>query len=377
MKCRMLYRRCASFFSSLWRRVSHIASYRVISRVLRSFGLCFVAVLALTFSPLCSSSASAYTFPAGWSTHPLGAKLSSANYATNTVSNSGSGTMNVSSSYPYVYFAPWGGKIEQGSIISLQFQIYDGIEEYSRISFNNPDVSPLVPLGIEIDTSQSQYIYTVYYFVSSAITSFTYTSLSHNLVIWLGSGSQLKLIGGSNYTRYNPTTNVNINTSVIESWLASLDKRSLDHTNQLDDIIALMEGDKEVLNDILASSQAQTDAINEQTQQQQDQYDQEKEEESQREDEMDGQASQAEGIFTFDLTNPFSGLFGLFTNSNCVSIPTLAGLVGSNETTYCSWFSPSVRSILTPAIGIVSTMIIFGFIVRWLSGSNTIEIGGK
>ena len=329
------------------------------------------------FSPLFSSSVSAYTFPAGWSTHPLGAKLSSANFATNTITNNSSGTMNVSSSYPYVFFSPWGGKIEGGSIISLQFQIYDGVTEYSRVSFNNPDVSPLVPLGIELDTSQPQYLYSVYYFVSSEITSFTYTSLSHNLSIWLGSGSQLKLIGGSNYTRYNPTTNVNINTSVIESWLASLDKRSLDHTNQLDDIIALMEGDKDVLNDILSSSQAQTDAINEQTQQQEDQYNQEKEEESQREDEMDDQASQAEGIFTFDLTNPFSGLFGLFTNSNCVPIPTLAGLVGSNETTYCSWFSPSVRSILTPAIGIVSTMIIFGFIVRWLSGSNTIEIGGK
>lgn len=139
----------------------------------------------------------------------------------------------------------------------------------------------------------------------------------------------------------------------------------------------IISGLGDINSSINSSSQAQIDAINDQTQQQQDQYDQEKEEESQREDEMDGQASQAEGIFTFDLTNPFSGLFGLFTNSNCVSIPTLAGLVGSNETTYCSWFSPSVRSILTPAIGIVSTMIIFGFIVRWLSGSNTIEIGGK
>lgn len=117
-------------------------------------------------------------------------------------------------------------------------------------------------------------------------------------------------------------------------------------------------------------SQAQTDAINNQAQQEQDRYDKDKQEESDRENQGKDDSDTAQGIFNFNVINPFASLFNLFTPNQCVEIPTLAGLVNSEDSTYCSWFPNSVRSIFTPVFGIASIMLLFGFVVRWLGGSN-------
>lgn len=381
-KCRMLYKRCALYFSSLWRRVSHIVLLRGISKALRNIGLCLLAVSLLTLSPLFSSSVSAYSFPAGWTTHPIEAQLSYPNGSTRaqTYCNTRtSGSFNVSTLFPGITFSPWGGKIEANSILAITFDTYDGDVARTRISFNASSGSPLIPLGVDVGSTSTQVTYNVYYWNTAQIN--TGQILNHYLDIWIPSGTCMRMVGGVNYMKLNTNVNVDVDTSSIVNAVNNLNNTTTSLSTKIDAIDSALNGNNQKLDDLISSSnansQAQIDAINEQTQQQQDQYEDEKQEESQREDEMDDQASQAEGIFTFDLTNPFSGIFGLFTNSNCVSIPTLAGLVGSNETTYCSWFDSSVRSILTPAIGIASTMIIFGFIVRWLGGSNIIEIGGK
>jgi len=126
-----------------------------------------------------------------------------------------------------------------------------------------------------------------------------------------------------------------------------------------------------------AEYQKQTlDATNKIQQQQQQQYEQDKKEESDRENQGQEDADKAKGIFNFNVLNPFEPLFKLFSPNQCVSIPTLASMVGSEETQYCSWFSQSTRSILTPAFGIVSIMLLFGFVVRWLGGSNVIKFVG-
>lgn len=76
-------------------------------------------------------------------------------------------------------------------------------------------------------------------------------------------------------------------------------------------------------------------------------------------------------LFQFNLLNPFSGLFAMFTDSShCVNIPIIAGMLNSTETQYCSWFPSSVRSVLTPVIGVSSIMLLFGFFVRWLGSSS-------
>lgn len=78
-----------------------------------------------------------------------------------------------------------------------------------------------------------------------------------------------------------------------------------------------------------------------------------------------------QNLFNFSFINPFAPLFSLFTGSNsCVQIPIIAGMLHSEDSTYCPWFSESTRSILTPVIGLSASMLIFGFLVRWLGSSS-------
>lgn len=130
-----------------------------------------------------------------------------------------------------------------------------------------------------------------------------------------------------------------------------------------------------ILNQQLQQQQATTQAIETQTQQQQTQYEQEKQEEQERENQGNADSGELQGLFSFTAFNPFSGLFGLFTSgSGCVSIPTIASMLRSPTSTYCPWFSSTVRSILTPVIGISAMMIIFGFFIRWLNSGSGKEI---
>lgn len=131
------------------------------------------------------------------------------------------------------------------------------------------------------------------------------------------------------------------------------------------------------LDKISDNQQQTTDAIKDQTQQDKNQYESEKREENDRENQGQEAADQAKGIFNFNILNPFAPIFNLFSPNQCVNIPVLSGMIGSEDTQYCSWFPPSTRSILTPAFGIVSIMLLFGFVVRWLGGSNvTLFKGG-
>lgn len=75
-------------------------------------------------------------------------------------------------------------------------------------------------------------------------------------------------------------------------------------------------------------------------------------------------------LFNFNFINPFAPIFNLFNNDSCAQIPTLAGMLHSNETQVCPWFDSSVRNIVTPVLGLSSMMLVFGFVIRWLGGSS-------
>lgn len=122
-------------------------------------------------------------------------------------------------------------------------------------------------------------------------------------------------------------------------------------------------------------SQAQIDATNKQTEQQKEQYDKDKQEEQDRENQGSEDANKAAGIFDFNLLNPFGALFEFFIGSqNCASIPTLARWVHSDTSTVCSWWSSDVISVLTPVFGISSIILLFGFFIKWLRGSDFIDV---
>ncbi len=133
--------------------------------------------------------------------------------------------------------------------------------------------------------------------------------------------------------------------------------------------------------DIIASTdktteavKEQTEATKEQTQQDKEQYEQEKQEEADRENQGKLDLEQASSLFNFSVLNPFDSLFSAFKpGDGCVSIPTISRWLHSDNAQYCSWWPASVRSVLTPVFSIASMMLIFGFVVRWLGGSEVFK----
>lgn len=122
---------------------------------------------------------------------------------------------------------------------------------------------------------------------------------------------------------------------------------------------------------IVYNQQQTTNAVNQQTEQQKNQYEQDKQEEQNREQQGNADSEAAQGLFSFTAFNPFSGIFALFTGGDgCVSIPTLASWLHSPTSSYCSWWPSSVRSVMTPVIGISAMMLLFGFFIRWLNGGS-------
>lgn len=77
-------------------------------------------------------------------------------------------------------------------------------------------------------------------------------------------------------------------------------------------------------------------------------------------------------IFSIPLSStPLGGILGNFSDqSTCASIPTIAGMIHSNDTQICPWFNSTVRSIATPVLSLFSVCLVFGFIVRWLKSSS-------
>lgn len=123
-------------------------------------------------------------------------------------------------------------------------------------------------------------------------------------------------------------------------------------------------------------SQAQTDAIDAQTKQDKDQYDQEKQEEAEREESATSDANGLVGIFNITILNPFAGIWEIFNSGGCTSIPTISAWLGSEDTTYCSWWPQSIRATLTPVFSLASMMLLFGFVAKWLGGNEGIKIRG-
>lgn len=120
----------------------------------------------------------------------------------------------------------------------------------------------------------------------------------------------------------------------------------------------------------------QQEAINNQTKQDKEQYEQEKHEEQEREESAKNEGNGLLGIFNITILNPFAGIWEMFNSGGCSSIPTIAGWVGSSDTTYCSWWPQSIRATLTPVFSLAAMMLLFGFVMRWLGGKEGISIDG-
>lgn len=171
-----------------------------------------------------------------------------------------------------------------------------------------------------------------------------------------------------------------VDNSGVISAVNSASQNQVNATNQNTQAVnnAANQAHKDSQNQI-ASQDKTTEAVNAQTEQDKQQYEQEKQEESDREEQGKSDMDDATGIFNFNLLNPFAGIFGLFKPpTTCASIPTISRWLHSDTSTVCTWWSSDVISVLTPVFGIFSMMIVFGFLVHWLTGSagnGSLDIG--
>lgn len=121
------------------------------------------------------------------------------------------------------------------------------------------------------------------------------------------------------------------------------------------------------LNSIRNDIQNVQDSVDDLNQTQQDIYDDEKETiEDNGNNAVGAWTDNAEDLTFSAPTGLFSWFWSLGTTEECISISTLARLIHSNETTYCSWWSTEIRSIVSPIVNIFLVCIISGFIIKWL-----------
>lgn len=93
---------------------------------------------------------------------------------------------------------------------------------------------------------------------------------------------------------------------------------------------------------------------------------------------QDAQDSADSLDMSFGVPWILSAWYSLFIDSNCASIPTIKSWIHSTETQVCSPWPSAVRSTLTPIFSVLSGLLLFGFVIRWLKGgmfNNSIEVG--
>lgn len=164
-------------------------------------------------------------------------------------------------------------------------------------------------------------------------------------------------------TVWKPVDGVDINTIIsrinaVNNNINTLNGK-IDTTNEkLDSLVSKAEE--------LADSQAQAN------QDANDRYQDEKDTISENGSDAQDTANNAQ--FGFNIGNPLTTWIGLFVDSNCVDIPTIANWIHSNETRVCSPWSDQVRAVTTPIIGVLSGTILFGFLVNWLKNKDGQEL---
>lgn len=161
-----------------------------------------------------------------------------------------------------------------------------------------------------------------------------------------------------------------VNVNIDKAGLATVAEQKAT-TNAINDLKAQQQQAQQQQH---ADALAQKQATEAQTQQQKDQYDQEKAEENEREEQGKSDANQLAGIFNITVLNPFAGIWEIFNDGGCTNISTLANWLHSEQTVYCSWWPHSIRATLTPVFSIASMMILWGFVMRWLGGSEGFDV---
>lgn len=140
---------------------------------------------------------------------------------------------------------------------------------------------------------------------------------------------------------------------------------------QLDTVVSTMGTSQDSLDAINDNIDTVNDNIAQSNQDANDRYQDEKDTiQDNADNTVDSWDDAQEGLTFQAPTGLFSWFWSLGTTDQCINIPVLASLLHSNETTYCSWWSTEIRSIVSPVINIFLVCIVSGFIIKWLRSSG-------
>lgn len=227
--------------------------------------------------------------------------------------------------------------VTSSDLVTSQYDYAVAVIDDCDLSFSSQIAPVALPVSGSVSTSYNSFVFTY------DITGHFRTNSSISRLAFEGTW----LSGNSDNMRY-------IQVHYTSSKIAIYDE--LPSSEQL----TIEENGKQAH----ADAEAQREATEAQTKQQQDQYEQDKQEEADRENSANEDANKLAGAFSFTFLNPFVGIFELFNPSGCVSIPTIANMVGSDNAQYCPWFSNNTRNVLTPVVGLAGSMLLFGFVIR-------------
>lgn len=141
------------------------------------------------------------------------------------------------------------------------------------------------------------------------------------------------------------------------------------------DVLSDIDNNISSLNSGISDIASDTDSINRNLQSLKDAQDQANDDANDRyQDEKDNIDNNVNGGVdsvdnidkTINLPSPLAFLLGTLSSSNCYDISTLAGMVNSSDTQYCSWFSSDTRNIMTPFVDVFVFFIGTMFIWSWV-----------
>lgn len=213
----------------------------------------------------------------------------------------------------------------------------------------------------QLDGSTGQVSFTV------ACTS-TFTNANRYLTLTSATGSTLWLypqewVSTFYVARYTP---INSGTDIHE-----IAQNAYEINQQLDGIVSTLGTNQDSLDTINDNIDTVNDNISQSNQDANDRYQDEKDTIQDNADNTTDSWEDAQQNLTFEEpTWLLSWFWSLGTTEQCINIPVLASLLHSNETTYCSWWDTTVRSIVSPIVNIFLVCIVSGFIIKWLRSSG-------
>lgn len=332
-----------------------------------------------------SSSASAYTLSSAVKDHITGVDLQVPGLRVNTVVNSqnGSGiqfdvtrTSNASWTNDTIYLAVLlETTIPANSVVSVSMSVSHANSSDAPVCFTGDWGTQVIDCDVNGDNTNNT-ISAIFYTTRALDRLILY---SYNSAPNITLGTPAFAIGSVVYSSVQSEALSSSDVSLITDRLRLIVNNTDPSQNGTDirfnAIISALNGlDIDGVIDVQTETNEKLDTQielqQEANEQQQEQYEAEKAEEAEREE----AATDAQtGTFLGSLSNllfPFSNFFNMLGGRSCFTPTKINSWLHTQGAQYCPWFSSDVTNTVSTVLGAFSTIIIFGFIIKWLNRSE-------